>query len=324
MTRERELERVVRELATPAGRMVGTAGHAAARDFLLAEIEWAGLSGYDESGAALRYECMGQEFTNVVASLPGGAPGLDPVLLAAHYDTCGPYPGADDNAAGIAILLSLVGPLRRVGLPRPVVLAFFDSEEPPYCFTPAMGSTWFYEQQRRGAVHCAMVLDLVGHDVPVAGWEDLLFVTGIESDPGLEQIYRAVDGKVDGIRTLPTLTRYIGDMSDYRPFRLDRRPYLFLSCAQWPHYHMPTDTPEKLNYRKMVAVADYLLEVTRAAATTQLDGPFEEHDTTATEVAAFRAVGVPVLAKRGMVPRTRTDLDILVPQLARMLLQSAC
>lgn len=314
------LRRVVRDLATPAGRMVGTAGHDAAREYLLAQIEAKGLQGYHDLGPALSYAYEEDRFTNLLGVLPGSGPELAPVLLAAHYDTCGPLPGADDNAAAIAILLQLVEPLRAAGLERSVIFAFFDAEEPPYYLSEAMGSTWFYRHQRREEIHCALVLDLVGHDVPVPGWEDLLFVTGMESDPALEPVFVAAAQRAQGIRTLPTLTRYIGDMSDYRPFRLDRRPYLFYSCAQWAHYHMPTDTPEKLNYDKMAATAAYLFGVTEAVARTELQGPFEGYDTTATELASLRSIGGPMLSQLGVEPRTRADIDALIPQLVSLFL----
>jgi len=28
-------------------------------------------------------------------------------------------------------------------------------------------------------------------------------------------------------------------------------PYFFLSCGHWAHYHQPTDTPDRLNYKKV-------------------------------------------------------------------------
>src|SRR5690606_37898557 len=98
--------------------------------------------------------------------------------------------------------------------------------------------------------HCAVVLDLVGHDVPVPGIEDLVFVTGMESDPDL---VLDLTGAVDGVRVQPVLNRYVGDLSDHHVFRTHQRPFLFLSCARWQHYHMPTDTPDRLNYDKMAA-----------------------------------------------------------------------
>ena len=38
-----------------------------------------------------------QDFCNLLA----------PVLLGAHYDTCDKLPGADDNAAAVAVLLEV-------------------------------------------------------------------------------------------------------------------------------------------------------------------------------------------------------------------------
>ncbi len=119
------------------------------------------------------------EFTNIVGRLPGMNPDLDPVLLGAHYDTCGPYPGAGDNAAAVAALLSAASHLIEQPADRDVILAFFEAEEPPSFLGPTMGSIRFYEHQRRDRIHCAVVMDLVGHDVPIPGLEDLLFITGM-------------------------------------------------------------------------------------------------------------------------------------------------
>ena len=113
-----------------------------------------------------------------------------------------------------------------------------------------MGSRYFYAHQRRDEIHFALVMDLVGHDVPGPGLEDLLVATGAESDPALVDVVCAAAEEPD-IRLAATLNRYVGDISDHGVLRSDRRPYLLLSCGHWPHYHMPTDTAEKLNYAKM-------------------------------------------------------------------------
>ena len=309
------LQAIVTELATPDGRMVGTTGHEAARQNLLERIQAAGLEGYHDRGHELAYEAFGSSFTNLFGVVPGSSPDLDPIVLAAHYDTCGIQPGADDNAAAIAVLLSLAEPLRAAKLERSVVFAFFDAEEPPYFLTPAMGSNHWYEHQRQGNVHAALVLDLVGHAVPIPGWEDLMFVTGMESDPALQPIVRSEGEKARGIRTLPTLTRYVGDMSDYSAFRLDSRPYLFFSCGQWPHYHMPTDTPDRLDYEKMADFAHYLLGVTIAVSKTELEGPFEGYDTTPFELECMHALGGAMIEQLGARLESREDIDAFVGQL---------
>ncbi len=119
-------------------------------------------------------------------SLLWADPGADslssPILVGAHYDTCGRLPGADDNAAAVAVLLKTAEVLKNSKLDRDVILAFFDAEEPPHFLQQSMGSIRFYEEQRADEIHCAIVMDLVGHDVSVSSLEDVLFVTGAESD----------------------------------------------------------------------------------------------------------------------------------------------
>ncbi|MCB9755337.1 MAG: M28 family peptidase [Myxococcales bacterium] len=308
-TTEAALRADVEALTRPGERVCGGRGHAAARRHLLARLSALALAPYR---GAHEWPYGGGRFVNLLATLPGATPGLAPVLLAAHYDTCGRQPGADDNAAAVAILLEVARRLRGRGLARDVVLAFFDAEEPPHFLSPQMGSTYFYRAQRAGPIHCAIVLDLCGHDVPIPGCEDLLFITGAESDPGLESVVRDASA-TPGVRTVATLTRYIGDLSDYHAFRVDRRPYLFLTCARWEHYHMPSDTPEKLNYGKMAAIAAFVERATIGAGGRPLDGPFEGYDTTPLELELLRENMAPVLGMLGLRPRGRADIDRLIP-----------
>jgi hypothetical protein len=174
-----------------------------------------------------------------------------------------------------------------------------------------MGSTYFYTHQRREPIHCAIVLDLVGHDVPVSGIEDALFILGMESDPGLEGVVRTCE-PARGLHTIATLNRYVGDMSDHHIFRTHRRPYLFLTCGQWEHFHLPSDTPEKLNYEKMGRIRDYVIEVTRAAAGAALEGPFEGYDSTETELYFLRKHGGAIAAALGIDLQGRSDIEVLV------------
>ena len=311
MNGEEQLRRDVASLATSAGREVGSPGHEAARSYLLDRIRGLGLSPYSGASFELLYEENSQRFVNVLGVLPGVSPALPPLLLAAHYDTCGPYPGADDNAAAVAILLALAERWKNSPPKRSVVFAFFDAEEPPYFQNREMGSTYFYHHQRTAPVHCAIALDLVGHDFAVAGLEDVVVVTGMESDPAFAEVLKRCDTGPK-LRMLPTLNRYIGDLSDHHVFRLERRPYLFVTCARWKHYHQPTDTPEKLNYAKMAALVEYLTRITEAVCETDLTGPFEGYDTTDTELFLLRRALGPFLDALGAPLNNRRDIDGLV------------
>ena len=67
--------------------------------------------------------------TNLILRLPGRQNGLDPLLVAAHYDGPLNSPGADDNATGVATLLELAERWVRQPPRRPVWLVAFDQEE---------------------------------------------------------------------------------------------------------------------------------------------------------------------------------------------------
>lgn len=301
------LEREVRDLARPEGRVVGTAGHQRAREHLEQRLRTVGLAPYAEE-YALPYRRQRLDFANLVGVAGGRDADAAPVLLAAHYDTAGPWPGADDNAAAVAIALELGARLRERPADRDVLIALFDAEEPPFFLTPAMGSIHFHAQQMRRAVHAMFALDLVGHEVPVPGAGDVVFVTGMESDPDLERTVLGLP-VVPSARIVTALNRYVGDLSDHHAFRLDRIPYLFWTCGHWAHYHQPTDVPDELDYPKMAGLADLLEHAVRDVASRPLAGPWEGYDTTPTDLRTMREGMGHLLDELGLPLASRSDID---------------
>jgi hypothetical protein len=300
-------------LTADGGRNVGSFGHKRSRDFIVTRLAELGASQYSGDSFLQPYGPEASRFANIIATIPGADPEKAPILLGAHYDTCGDIPGADDNGAAVAILLGVAETLSRQVRERSVVLAFFDAEEPPYFLSSSMGSIRFYEDQRTGPVHAAIILDLVGHDVPVDGLEDLLFITGAESDPRLEMAVRSSEPE-SGLRTVPTLNSYVGDLSDHHIFRENERPYLLLTCGHWEHYHMPTDTPDKLSIGKIEAVANYVVTLTESLCKSSLNGPFLGNDSLSTEIYFLEKNIQPTLHDLGIfLPlKSRADIDRLV------------
>ncbi len=303
----------VEALATSSGREVGSSGHEEAKRYLLDRLRSIpGLEPADAAGFVQPYEGEHAEgMANIIARIPGSDPSLAPVLLGAHYDTAGPLPGADDNAAAVAILLELLPRLLALKLERPVLAAFFDAEEPPCFQQSSMGSTHWYKHQRRDPVHCAVIMDLVGHDVSMDGGEHLLFVTGMESQEELAGIVLEAD-RVEGLGVVPTLNSYIGDLSDHHAFREDQRPYLFFSCGHRPHYHAPSDTPEKLNYRKMAAIGTLLESLVPRLCSTDFRSTFEGYDSLPAELDRMQAHLGPMIAQLGISLESREDVSEFV------------
>jgi len=310
-----QLQADVEAIARPGGRPVGSPGHLAARKYLTGRLASLGLKPYCGESFELPYASDGTQFTNLVASLPGiGATG-GALLLGAHYDTCGSTPGADDNAAAVAIVLETVRILKQADCKRDVVAAIFDAEEPPYFLGPSMGSIHFYQHQRNAKIDCAYILDLVGHDVPMPGLENLLFITGMESHPDLAQVLMA-NPKDNRLRTAPTLNEYVGDMSDHHVFRTHEVPYLFFSCGHWQHYHQPTDTADRLNYAKMLATAQLLASIVIAIDSQALAKPATTYDSTPAELLLMnRALGSWLQGNGMRLLETRSDISAFAQRL---------
>jgi hypothetical protein len=286
------LQRDVEAIALPRGRRVGSPGHRIAEAYLEGRLGEIGCVPYQGGTFRLPYAVDGTDFVNLVGVVPSKSrSGKGPLLIGAHYDSAIDAPCADDNAAAVAIALAAGAMLAAEGgLERDVVIAIFDAEEPPYFQSRAMGSNRFYEDQmdRRG-IHAAVVMDLVGHDLSVpasmlfrrvpgmglAGKvmprlasrncalpfiRSALFITGTESHPALTPVIRR-HHRPEGLKVIPTLNRYVGDMSDHGAFRKGGVPYLFLSCGHWQYYHTLEDTPDRLNYRKMAAITGLVISL---------------------------------------------------------------
>ena len=93
---------------------------------------------------------------NLIATKPGCE--TDAVVLVAHHDTVWNSPGADDNAAGLAILMEVAHLLAGESLRRTVILAAPDFEE-----IGLIGSRELVELLRqRHRVRAAVVFDPIG------------------------------------------------------------------------------------------------------------------------------------------------------------------
>jgi hypothetical protein len=167
-----------------------------------------------------------------------------------------------------------------------------------------MGSIRFAEDQLddRG-VHFAMIYDLVGHDLSIPAsvlpgalgnrdiavpfLKNLVFVTGSESHPELPALVggSALPG---GLKMIAILNEYVGDLSDHGIFRRNDVAYLFFSCGRWQHYHQPTDTPDRLNYRKMARLTGLSMDLLSRIDGAGLEPFVENEDPVEFEAGTFR------------------------------------
>lgn len=264
------MQEVVDYLCSPAclPRNPGTDGGNAARTYLRLRLEGLGLEPVGEKGFDQALPTIGG--SNLLGMIPGGNDRY--VLLAAHYDACGPdNPGADDNAAAVAVVLNVAERLQNMKLNQSVIIALFDAEEPPFFMTPDMGSQWFVDHPTvpLESIDMMICIDLVGHDLGPGALpsevRESIFVLGAEKSTGTGALMDQLPDQ-PGIEPRRIDNYIIPSMSDYHAFMEADIPFLFYSVGRWQHYHMPSDTPDKLNYDKMEAFATHLTDAVTALA----------------------------------------------------------
>lgn len=304
-------------LATPLGRLPGTLGHANAVAYIMERFNQIGLNPYSGDNYALPYKTARSHFgirikpitmTNIVGVVPGSDRSLPPIVIGAHHDSIISAPSADDNAAAVAAMLHVAQRLVDTPLTRDVVIAAFDGEEPPAFHTESMGSTRFVEDHTE-FVHAAIIMDLIGHPAPISGIDPhLTAITGIESHPDFASI---LDGSA--LPIIAARNSSVGDMSDHHAFRMYGDPFLFLSSGEWADYHSHRDTPDKIDYTKVAAVA---VEVERLARATDLLtlGTAQNWDITELEMStAVEHLGEGLVGALGGTPSR------IVPTMRRMM-----
>ncbi len=237
---------------------------------------------------------------NLIVELAGEGAADEMVVIGAHYDNIEETPGADDNASAVSVTLELARDhLRRHRAgdrdERTVRYAFFTNEEMPYFSTGDMGSQHHANSAReRGEEITAMIsVEMVGYfsdepgsqryptGVELPGLPDrgnfIAIVTRLE-DAGLERRIAASFGEASELpivpAALPTFVRGVTH-SDHASFWRADYPAAMLTDTSFlrnPHYHMPTDTPDTLDYERMAEVYEGMLAVVRDLARVR-EGP---------------------------------------------------
>lgn len=324
-------------LALPKGRRVGQPGHDVARDYLLDQMQRIGLEPFRGDGFALSYELphpntrQAQTFTNLVGVIPGRDRSLPPILLGAHYDSVIDAPCADDNATSVAHNIVLAKHYANHPLERDLIIAFFDSEEPPFFLGKTMGSRRFCEDYCRDIDFAAVIVtDLVGHDVEATELglpgavstamphlKKLVAVMGAESSGIFPSIVEEATTEAKGLRVLATLHGYVGPMSDHAAFANAGQPFLFLSCGMGKNYHTPQDTMEWVNFDKLARITRFIANLVERIDSTPADADRSPVDPFETEIRmlkkALGPVAVTALRAYGIkLPKSREELDEFV------------
>ena len=274
-------------LADPAmeGRGVGTPGGQRARAFLLARFAAIGLApaagkAFEQPfefspGRGIRFwrKSFWQAHppirgVNVLGQLRGSVePGMV-IVVSAHYDHLGIrdgriYPGADDNASGVAAMLAVATWFRAHPPRHTLLFAAFDGEE-----SGLRGARAFVAGP---TAPLASIVANINFDMLSRNPRGEIFMSGLHSNPQLQAV-------LDPVRATAAPTILYGhdqprpfwddndwtNSSDQGPFAGKGIPWLYFGVEDHPDYHRPTDTFARVDRDFYVSVANAMVDVVTA------------------------------------------------------------
>ncbi len=237
------------------GRGPGSPGLAEAARLVGSWFGEVGLKPFEGRTFLLREKAGKRRLVNIAGFVRGTSRPEEFVLIAAHYDHLSPvdgraYPGANDNASGVAMLLELARHYAAAPPERSVIFVAFDGEEDgrlgSRAFVKALG------EKRLARINAAVNLDTVGR---IDGQGPLIL--GAASSDKWPHILRGASF----VTGLPhRLVKEDLDSSDQVSFIEAGVPAIQLFGGPDPDYHKPTDTPDKLDYRAMARAAELVRE----------------------------------------------------------------
>ena len=222
------------------------------------------------------YEVNGQTLRILYATLAGSKNPTQPFVVGAHYDSVTGSPGANDNASGVAAVLELARILKTDIPGRPIMLAFFPNEEPPYFQTKDMGSLRFARGFHQGIdrFYGMMSIETIGYYSEQPGSQKYPsfissmfpstgnFIGFVGDNKSREMVKTAIaefrlkthfpaegaslPGSIDGI-----------GWSDHWSFWQIGVPAIMVTDTapfRYPYYHKADDTPDKLDFDRMARV----------------------------------------------------------------------
>ncbi len=256
----------------PAGRnFIEKKGLDAARKYIAGQFE---SSGYQVKFH--EYQLNGDAVANIEVELTGTSHPKEIIIVGAHYDAVPGAPGANDNGSGVAAILELADLFKDKSFQRTVRFLAFVNEEPPNSMTGNMGSYVYAKKVAKDKENIIAMfsLETIGYFSDETGSQHyppffnlfypkkgnfIAFVSNLSSRGLVSksiQSFRAHSTFPSEGIAAPAFIPGIS-WSDHWSFWQHGYPAIMITDTapyRYPAYHTSEDTPEKVDYEKMVYV----------------------------------------------------------------------
>lgn len=242
------------------GRKTGEKGNDSARAYIIKELKAMNIEGYKgnyEHPFSFKLNRKTYKANNILAEIKGTEQPENYIVISAHHDHLGIgkngaiYNGADDDASGVAALLSFAEYFNENPPKHSVILAAFDAEE-----LGLSGSKHFVNTVDKSKILCNLNMDMISRSE-----NDELYAVGARYHKGLETIlnnfenptttsllqgHDGTDGKQDWTMA-----------SDHAPFHLAKIPFIYFGNEDHAAYHKSDDVFEDITpefYKNAVSI----------------------------------------------------------------------
>lgn len=247
------------------GRGLGTAGHEKARNYILSQFEKIGLKQFGDSYLqefSFRLGIAWISGKNILGYIEGSDPWLSEefIVIGAHYDHLGyslnqgskvVFPGADDNASGVAAMIEIARYFAENpgATGRSLIFIAFDAEE-----SGLRGSRFFTGNSPVDIhkIRLMFSLDMVG----MYNADNGVRLLGI-STLGNGESFALKQALKTGTLISNTSSR-IELRTDTAPFGEAGIPAVHVFTGMKSPYHKPGDKPDLLDYVGMAVIVDFM------------------------------------------------------------------
>lgn len=218
----------------------------------------------------------GEKYRNVSALYKGQRE--ERIIIGAHYDVCGDQPGADDNASAVAGMLETARLIheyqQKERLNYTLEFVGYSLEEPPFFGTEEMGSAVHARQMVNDKVPVKYMIayEMIGYfsdapnsqNFPDPGLKSMFPNTGnfvvIAGHSSQKEVAATLATRIQKHCTIPVfpvafpVTDGLANLSDHRNYSKHGYNAVMVNNTSFlrnPHYHMPTDTIDTLDFERM-------------------------------------------------------------------------
>jgi len=231
------------------GRATGTEGSQKARTYLRKRFEAVGIksfpSGYEQAFTfRRRFWRDVKTGVNLMGYIPGTRSPKSYLVISAHYDHLGwlkgkLYPGADDNASGVATMLAAANWFKAHPPAHSILFVAFDAEE-----HGMEGSRYFVSALPVPKDQVVMNLNL---DMVSRSDKNEIYVAGTSHNSYFKPLVQQAAARSSvvlkyGHDSLFARGDNWTDSSDQAPFHKAGIPFLHFGVEDHPDYHRPGDT----------------------------------------------------------------------------------